>query len=198
MAGSNFWAQADNVSMFHDFVAEHGPGDRPLLPTLNLSVQRKIVDAVGFLDESFPGAAAEDSDWTVRMRMANYRLYFDPTAIVVHAPSRTRWNDVVRHWRNLGYSSIRVRLRYADEFRTSNLARSAFLLRVLSPLIAARVTFGIYVQPIFWRHLRYAPVVYVTKMIYCFGAAASIDHRYAFSADRVFPKSNGVEEPERF
>jgi len=47
-------------------------------------------------------------------------------------------------------------------------------------VIAARVTGGIYSNPIFWRHLRYIPVVYATKIIYCFGAAASIETGFAF------------------
>ena len=178
--GSNYWAQSDNVSMFHDFVTAHPAGNRILLPTLNLSVKRAVIDAVGFMDESFPGAAAEDADWTVRMRLAGYPLRFIPDARVRHAPSRRCWADVVEHWRKLGYSAIRVRHRYAVDLRTPALAGSAFLMRALSPLIAARVTAGIYANPIFWRHLAYLPVVYATKIIYCFGAAASIEDGFAF------------------
>jgi GT2 family glycosyltransferase len=191
LTGFNFWAQADNVSMFHDFLAAHGPGERLLLPTLNLSVQRHVIDAVGFMDESFPGAAAEDSDWTVRMRLGGYKLFFESSAVVRHAPSRTRWPDVVRHWRNLGYSAIRVRHRFADEFRTPGLARSPLLMRLLSPLIAARVTLGIYAKPFLWPQLAYLPIVFVTKMIYCFGAAASIEQGYAFDEKRVYPEQRG-------
>ncbi len=143
LAGANYWAQSDNVSMFHDFVTDHPAGERPLLPTLNLSVRRSVIDAVGYMDESFPGAAAEDADWTIRISLAGHVLHFDPTAVVRHAPSRTRWRDVVRHWRNLGYSAIRVRHRYAAQLRTPAIASSALLLRLLSPLIAARVTAGI-------------------------------------------------------
>lgn len=180
LAGVNYWAQADNVAMFHDFVPEHPAGERPLLPTLNLSVRRSVMAAVGDMDESFPGAAAEDSDWTIRMRLAGYALHFEPSALVRHAPARTRWGDVVRHWRSLGYSAIRVRHRYAAEFGTPAIARSAPLLRLLSPLIAARVTAGIYANPIFWGHWHYLPIVYLTKIIYCFGAAASVDSGFAF------------------
>jgi hypothetical protein len=115
------------------------------------------------------------------MRLAGYTLLFDPAAVIRHAPARLRWSDVVRHWRNLGYSAIRVRHRYPAEFGTPIFARYALLLRLLSPLVAARVTFGIYINPIFWRFLIYLPVVYVTKIIYCFGAAESIESGFAFS-----------------
>jgi len=180
LAGANFWAQADNLSMFHDFVTELPPGHRSLLPTLNLSVRRSVIERIGGLDESFPGAAAEDSDWTIRMRLGGYRLHFEPGAVVRHAPARTRWHDVRRHWRNSGYSGIRVRHRYAADYQTPAIARSALLLRLLSPLIAARVTAGIYANPIFWRHLRYLPIVYITKIVYCLGAADSIESGFAF------------------
>jgi len=185
--GSNFWAQADNVSMFHDFMTALEQGNRQLLPTLNLSVQRHVIDSVGLMDESFPGAAAEDSDWTVRMRLAGYRLYFEPRASICHAPARIRRSDVVRHWRNLGYSSIRVRHRFAEYFGTPGFARNPMLLRLLSPIVAVKVTTGIYAKPSLWPYLHYLPVVYATKIIYCLGAAASIEEGFAFSQERTYP-----------
>jgi GT2 family glycosyltransferase len=101
-------AQSDNVSMFHEFVPGLPAGARFLLPTLNLSVRRQVFESVGGMDESFPGAAAEDADWTIRIRRAGYRLWFDPAAVVAHSPARTAWADVVRHWRNLGHNAVRV------------------------------------------------------------------------------------------
>lgn len=179
LQGSNYWAQSDNVSMFHEFVPQHPPGSRFLLPTLNLSVHRAIFETLGGMDESFPGAAAEDADWTIRIRRAGFRLYFEPSAVVAHAPARTTWNDVVRHWRNLGHNAVRVRLRYPDEFGTPGGARHAWWWRLLSPVIAGRVTAGIYAKRIFWPHWPSLPVVYASKVIYCFGAARSIDSGFA-------------------
>jgi GT2 family glycosyltransferase len=178
--GSNYWAQSDNVSMFHDFVPQHPPGYRFLLPTLNLSVHRTVFEQVGGMDETFPGAAAEDADWTVRMRLAGFKLFFEPRAAIQHAPARTTWADVVRHWRNLGHNAVRVRLRYATEFGTPRLASNAYWWRWLSPLIAARITAGIYANPIFWRYMANLPVVYATKVIYCVGAADSVASGFAF------------------
>jgi GT2 family glycosyltransferase len=179
LAGSNYWAQSDNVSMFHEFVSQHPPGPRFLLPTLNLSLRREVFETVGGLDESFPGAAAEDADWTIRIRRAGHRLFFEPAAVVAHAPARTTSRDVARHWRNLGHNAIRVRLRYADEFGTPAGARRAEWWRALSPLIAARITAGIYANRAFWPHWRSLPVVYWTKLLYCFGAAQAIDSGFA-------------------
>lgn len=180
LAGRNYWAQSDNVSMFHEFVPGLPPSERRLLPTLNLSVRREVVETAGLMDESFPGAAAEDADWTIRIGRAGYRLVFDPTAVVAHAPARTAWGDVVRHWRNLGHNAVRVRLRYPDAFGTPAGASSAWWWRLLSPAIAARVTAGVYAKrPLraYWTSL---PVVYATKIIYCWGAARAIDSGFAF------------------
>lgn len=180
LAGRNYWAQSDNVSMFHEFVPDLPPSERLLLPTLNLSVRREVVAAAGLMDESFPGAAAEDADWTIRIGRAGYRLTFDPYAVVAHAPARTTWRDVVRHWRNLGHNAVRVRLRYPDAFGTPSGAGRAWWWRVLSPVIAARVTAGVYAKrPLraYWSSL---PVVYATKVIYCWGAARAIDSGFAF------------------
>lgn len=179
LQGSNYWAQSDNVSMFHDFVAQLPAGPRFLLPTLNLSLRREVYETVGGMDESFPGAAAEDADWTVRIRQAGHRLWFDPSAVVAHSPARTMPRDVARHWRNLGHNAIRVRLRYADEFNTPNGARHAWWWRLFSPIIAAGVTAGVYAKRPLWRYWASLPVVYVTKIIYCLGAAKAIDSGFA-------------------
>ena len=179
LQGSNYWAQSDNVSMFHDFVPQLPAGPRFLLPTLNLSVRREVFAAVGGMDESFPGAAAEDADWTVRIRRAGHRLWFDPAAVVAHSPARVAPRDVVRHWRNLGHNAIRVRLRYADEFKTPNGAQYAWWWRLFSPIIAAGVTAGIYAKRPLWRYWAGLPVVYATKIIYCWGAARAIDSGFA-------------------
>lgn len=174
LRGANYWAQSDNVSMFHDFVPESRPGPRPFLPSLNLGLHRSVVDKVGGMDESFPGAAAEDTDWTIRMRRAGYQLYFEPAAKVQHIPARTGWPDVARHWRNLGRNAIRVRLRYTEEFGTPGFVRRPSWLRLLSPFIAAKVTLGIYTQPYLRSYWTTAPVVYATKILYCWSAAHAV------------------------
>jgi GT2 family glycosyltransferase len=179
LEGVNYWAQSDNVSMFHEFVPELPAGPRFLLPTLNLSVRREVFAAAGGLDESFPGAAAEDADWTVRIRRAGYRLWFDPAAIVAHSPARATPRDVARHWRNLGHNAVRVRLRYASEFDTPAGARHAWWWRLLSPAIAAGVTAGVYAKRPLRRYWASLPVVYASKIIYCFGAAQALDSGFA-------------------
>jgi GT2 family glycosyltransferase len=181
LSGSNYWAQSDNVSMFHDFVPEHAPGARRLLPTLNLSVRRQVWEQVGDLDESFPGAAAEDADWTLRMGRAGFRLFFEPAARVAHAPARTTPADVARHWRRLGHNAVRVRLRYPSEMKTPSWAHHGWAWRLLAPAIAGKITLDVYRQPGLWRHWRSLPVVFASKILYCQGAAQALASGFAFS-----------------
>lgn len=172
----NYWTQSDNVSMFHDFVAQLPEGPRKDLPTLNMSVSRAVIDAVGGFDESFPGAAGEDSDWAMRIKRAGFSLHFVPTAAVRHAPARTTWRDFVRHWQGMGRGGIRVRLRYKREFNTPMWVGNPFWLRVLSPLVALRGIGRIFTQSIFWRYWTALPVVFASKIIYCFSAARAIEN----------------------
>lgn len=187
LAGANYLAQGDNVALFHAAIRQHPRGERFALPTLNLSIDRSVVERVGYLDESFPGAAGEDTDWTLRMRLAGYPLRFEPSAVVRHAPCRTRWAEVLRHWTCAGHAGIRVRQRYAPTYGTPRWTRSAGLLRALSPLIALYVTLRIYRQPRLWRYLAYLPIVYLAKVAYCLGAAAAVASGFAFTPDRTDP-----------
>ena len=92
------WTLADNISWFHDYLRSSEPGERTILPTLNLCLQRGVVEQVGYLDERYPRAAGEDAEWTTRMRLAGHALRFRPDAWVVHAPpTRSGFKSVCRH-----------------------------------------------------------------------------------------------------
>ena len=175
-----YWALSDNLAMFHAFRPEHPKGVRPFLPTLNLGVHRSVWERVGGMDESFPGAGSEDTDWTIRMRLAGFRLFFDPTALVQHSPARRDLRSVARHWRLSGRNSIRVRLRYAEEFGTPRLAASPLVMRLTSPLMSALVTGRVFMGPQAVRYWATLPAVYLTKIIYCLGAAEALQSGEAF------------------
>lgn len=174
-AADNYWTLCDNISMFHEFLPSRKPGPRPYLPTLNLSVRREVAQEVGKFDESFPGASGEDIDWTIRIRQLGHELYFEPAAVVYHLPERQTFRSILAHWWRSGQSMVRVRLRYADVLHTPSLVKSPVWLLGLSPLVSAYVTQRTFLRnPSLLRYLHTLPVVFLTKMAWCLGAARQL------------------------
>ncbi|MCZ7670862.1 MAG: hypothetical protein M5U34_28770 [Chloroflexi bacterium] len=93
--GENYWALSYNLTMFHDYFSTTTPGPLPLLPTLNLSVERRVIEEVGLLNEALP--RSQDLDWTTRMNEAGFQPYFWPEAAVQHQHNRTTFG---RFWRD--------------------------------------------------------------------------------------------------
>ena len=170
---AGYWALCDNVSRLHEFAAYMESGHRPYLPTLNLSVHKEVAEEVGGFNETLP--TGEDVDWTVRIGKAGYGLYFEPRAIVYHRPSRNNLPTVLKYAVQSGADMVQVRLRYPDVLQAPFLFRHEGWVLTLSPLISFYVT-----AKIFSRHLsvlRYfytVPIVYLTKMGWCLGAARRV------------------------
>lgn len=183
----NYWSICDNVSWFHQFLAHTPPGTRPHLPTLNLAVTRKLIDAVGPMDEAYPVAAGEDTEWTERMVARGYALHFAPQAIVTHCAQRTSLAALWRHGYNYGRYSSKV-APPAQQTPASARPLPAWLrhpraLTVAAPLLAAAATLRTlaHVQsPAQW-HL--APGIWLSKLAWCLGAAQALSarppHRHA-------------------
>lgn len=172
---SNYWVLAYNLSMFHEFLSDRPAGPRRYLPTLNLAVRREVIDQVGLMDEGLQ--RGQDIDWTIRMALAGYRLYFEPRAAVVHCPRRLNLATVWRYWKRSGRFNVRNRLRHADYYRTPQLLTRPFWVRLLSPLVAAYVTVRIFARtPSLLRYLHTAPVIYLTKIAWCLGAADEVEN----------------------
>jgi glycosyltransferase involved in cell wall biosynthesis len=183
--GGSYWATGYNISSFHEFLACAPPGPRPYLPTLNLAMHREVAEQVGSLDEALP--RAEDIDWTVRMQEAGYPLYFDPLATVFHQPG-TSLRRIWRKWLNTGFCSWEVRRRYADSLSAPAILSHPHLLFLLSPAVATVRAAGIYVKPPALLRYGYTyPTLYLTKLAWCWGAAAAGGadwlRRYLFSGD---------------
>lgn len=169
--GGGYWATAYNVSTFDEFRAGRPAGPRAYLPTLTLAVRRAAVDAAGPLDETMP--RCEDMDWTIRMARAGCGLWFAPDAIIAHRPGASP-RGVWAKWAESGYYSAMVRRRYPDvayRGRAGALLARPWLLRVLAPLVALAAAARILSAPGMWRYAHTAPVVWLTKLAWCWGAA---------------------------
>ncbi len=168
--GGNYWSRGYNLGMFQAYLPTRPAGPRPILPTLNLSVERPVIEAIGGLDETLP--RSQDMEWTARMGQAGFPPCFWPEAAVEHrhnrATLRAVWDDCARS----GYYSRQVRLRHGDLLRTPALLRRPRLLRLLSPAIAAAATARLVAeQPaVLRRHPADLPAIFLTKLAWAWGA----------------------------
>ena len=58
-----------------------------------LMVRRDAMDVVGLLDETY-FFFFEETDWAYRMRQANWRVYFVPSALIIHEQGKSAGNRV--------------------------------------------------------------------------------------------------------
>ncbi|MBE2220671.1 MAG: glycosyltransferase [Anaerolineae bacterium] len=169
--GVNYWALVYNLTMFHEYFSTAEPGSRPFLPTLNLSVERDVVQSVGLLDETLP--RSQDLDWTTRMNKVGFQPYFWPTAVIMHQHNRLTgkavWQDCARSGR---YARV-ARLQHQDTLKTPVILRSRHLLLILSPLIASAITLKIIKKRpfILRKHWQTLPAIFMSKLAWCWGAS---------------------------
>ncbi|MEZ4868938.1 MAG: glycosyltransferase [Caldilineaceae bacterium] len=168
--GTGFWALAYNLSFFHEFLASQAPGYKRYLPTLNLALRRTVYEQVGDLDEQLP--RAEDLQWTIRMALAGYTLYFEPQAAVTHHSRCSSRAAFWQTWRISGYYSRRNRLAFSAYYQTPGLLAYPGLVGLLAPVIALGVTGKVWLKTReVRRHLHVVPAIYLGRVAWCLGAS---------------------------
>ncbi len=169
--GNTYWQLVYNLTLFHEFLSSTKAGKRPFLPTLNLSIHSKVIEAVGGLKESL--TRGQDVEWTTRMQQAGFQPFFQPTAAVDHQHNRSTlrrvWHDCARS----GYHMRQIRLDHAHSLQAPGLFRYPRLVWWLSPFIAAAVTLRIIgrIPTITARYAHTIPAIYLTKIAWCWGAS---------------------------
>jgi GT2 family glycosyltransferase len=168
----NYWTLADNLSMFHDYLACMPAALKPQLPSLNLAVRKDIFLSLGGFDERYPYPAGEDSDLTIRLKQKGVQLYFEPKAVIYHNPHRNSLSDLWKHAYYQGMYSTKVDPRYMKDEGLPGIFRNSLVLILGSPLLAVATTFKIFatlpqVRP-FWYTF---PAILLAKFAWCMGAA---------------------------
>lgn len=172
IGSNNLWTLTDNLSLFHEYLNIHPPGNRLLLASLNLAIRRHVFDQVSGFDNS--RIASEDSDLSIRLRQAGYNLFFEPQAAVHHIPPRSTLKGMLKHHFHQGKHSIKVDSRYNDNGAFPRILRAPRILILLSPLLAAGATLRVYRSPAIIRaYFLLAPLIFLSKIAWCFGAARS-------------------------
>lgn len=170
-AGHNYWHLVYNLTLFHEVLSLASAGPRDYLPTLNLSVDRTVIEQVGGMDETID--RVEDIDWTTRMRRAGIQPYFWPEAAVYHQHNRHNLKRVWQDCAHSGYHMRWLRLHHQDMLQAPRLFHYPRLIWWLSPLISAWTTLRITArQPAtFTRYWYTLPAIYLTKIAWCWGAS---------------------------
>lgn len=171
----SYWTLSDNISTFYDYHVTAAPGPREYAPTLNFSVRRAVFAEVGLFDESFPGAAGEDVDLTLRIHFAGYTLHFVPHVTISHQPNRNSFTKLVARSFVFGRNMIKVYWRYGEQRPLAFLYRHPLLLLLGAPLLGAGVTAKIFLtNPRLWRYARTLPAIYAAKVAWRLGGAYQI------------------------
>ena len=171
----DFCILSDNIAHFHDLLPDIGRGANRhyMLATANMLVEKVVLEKVGMFDESFP--TAEDFGLSRRIRSIGYDLFFEPEASIIHRPVRGSLGAVLRHSSAWASNSVRVRKWYRDELASPWFLFRPMVLRLLSPAIAIAVTAKIFVKhPCVRRYWYTAPVVFLTKIVWCWAAAREV------------------------
>lgn len=198
----NYWSTCDHVSWFNQFLASAPRGERLHLPTLNLAVRRGVVEVAGPIDEAYPVAAGEDTEWTMRMRAHGFALHFEPEATVTHIAQRTSFAALWRHGYNYGRYSPKVGYpaghaarddaaasMASDDTAAQNRAmgngvaaegrlprglRHPWRLRVAAPVLAGLATGRAWARAGSAGGWQTVPGVWLSKLAWCFGAAQAL------------------------
>ncbi len=165
---SGYLQLCDNVSTFHEYMPHLREAERRVLPTLNLSLERKAWDQLGgFLSY----AAGEDAEFAYRARKHGMRLIFSPEPLLFHQHNRASLTAVLMHaWRFGRFSPILSGLHGG----LASVLRM-ILFGVGAPIIALLILGKIILfseLPIrYWHTL---PVVFLSKLAWSLGMANHI------------------------
>jgi GT2 family glycosyltransferase len=168
--GNNYWHLSYNLTLFHELLSTNSAESKDFLATLNLSVDRSIIEQIGMMDETIN--RVEDIDWTTRMRQAGIQPYFWPKAAVYHDHSRHTFKSVWRDCALSGFHMRQLRLRYSGWLKAPKILRYRLLVLLLSPFIAGWATLRILLRrkSISRQFPHTIPAIFLTKIAWCWGA----------------------------
>jgi GT2 family glycosyltransferase len=169
--GHNYWHLSYNLTLFHELLSINTAEKKDFLATLNLSVERSVIERVGMMNEAIN--RVEDVDWTTRMRKAGIQPFFWPKAAVYHDHNRQTLKSVWRDCALSGYHMRQVRLTHSGWLQGPKLLRYRLLVLLLSPIIAGWATMRILLKrtSIIRHFVKTIPAIYLTKIAWCWGAS---------------------------
>jgi GT2 family glycosyltransferase len=170
---SNYIRLCHNIAEFHPFIPGRKPGKVEFIAGANMGFRRSVLDELGGFDEKVK--TAEDMAFILRARSNGYSIYLACEAVVTHKHDRATLGSVFGYSAKHASTTILLRNEYRSLLGTPFVLRSPFLTIMAAPVIALKVTLGIYMHNhrlarLFWT----APLVYGLKLAWCWGAARGL------------------------
>lgn len=162
-----------NIAEFHPFLPGRKAGPVDFIAGANMGIRRALFEELnGFTNEM---TKAPDMRLVLKARQAGSQVYFVPEARVVHDHNRSRLAEIIHYAAEHASETILLRLQYRRLLNTPFVLRSRLLILLAAPLIALKVTAGIYLgNPRNMKFLLTVPVVYLLKLAWCWGAARGL------------------------
>jgi len=174
---SNYLKLCHNISQFHAYMPGQKEGKIEFIAGANMGFRVSVLKELkGFKKEQ---KLAVDTELILRARMKNYEPYFTSEAVVIHDPDRTTLRDIFTYSSTHSAYTILLRNQYRFLLMTPFILRSPFLILLMSPLIALKVTANIYLKNHMRKFIWTSPVVYALKMAWCWGAFCGLMDRKA-------------------
>jgi GT2 family glycosyltransferase len=174
---TNYIKLCHNIAEFHSFMPGRRAGPVEFIVGANMGFRRSVFDELNGTQEN--RRCAEDMELILRARLKGYRIYFVPDAVVTHDHNRTTLTEIFRYSSNHASVTILLRNQYRSLLHTPFVLSSSILILMAAPVIALKVTTGIYLSNLyllkrFWT----APTVFALKLAWCWGAAMGLRNRY--------------------
>ena len=175
ISNSGYAKFCHNISHFHPFVPGRRSGPVDFIAGANKGFRRHVIDELGGFEDEM--VLAGDTQLCLRARAKGYKPCLSQEAVVLHDPHGISLVGAVKSSFTHAASTIFLRNKYRSLLRTPFVLKYPMLIRLASPLIALKVTTGIYLKnprllSSFWT----LPLVFLLKLAWCFGAASGLQN----------------------
>ncbi len=174
---SNYIKLSHNIAEFHPFMPGRKARPVEFIAGSNMGFRKSVFEELSGAQTG--RKCAEDTEFILRARLKGYRIYFVPDAVVTHDHNRTTLAKIFRYSSEHASVTILLRDQYRSLLRTPFVLRSPALILMTAPVIALKVTAGIYLSNL--RQAKYfwtAPMVFALKLAWCWGAACGLRRQY--------------------
>ncbi|MDQ1353984.1 MAG: hypothetical protein QG657_4293, partial [Acidobacteriota bacterium] len=169
---SNYFKLCHNIAQFYPFMPGQKARQLDFIAGANMGFQRRVIEDIG---QFRVDTIITDMEYILRARQKGYTITYAPDAIITHDPPRVTFRDVLRYSSVHASHTILLRLQHREMLRTPFILSSPLCILLAAPLIALKVTAGIYLgNRKFLRYPATIPTVYLIKLAWCWGAARGL------------------------